>query len=199
MTNHKNKRKPLPKPVVEVEPDGTGFWVFSDHDLDGRYTPSVAFGPDTVFPIDDPMAYAAAVTRAAITAQHDSAVVRLLHEHVGIPLEDVGQAVILSLRDGEVVRPPIEVLPGLTMTPGISSKTLQPFVDIHVKGQEFSQNTVQEMLEHAAGALQVSTAVGLDTRLFRMLVDELGIDVPRASAIVAHLSAYWPGREAVYE
>lgn len=196
MTNHKRKRK-LPKPV-DVDPDtldGSGFWLFSDHDLNGGYTPSVAFGPDDVFPINDPTAYAEAVTRVAVTAQHDSSVTRLLHEYVGIPLELVAD-VLLLLRDGNRARPAVEVLPGLTMTPVVSGRTLEPFIHIHVKGEQTSQNTVPEMLDHARGALEVSAAAKLDTRLFREVVNTLGMDSARAGAIVAHLSAFWPGRTA---
>jgi hypothetical protein len=186
-----SKRKRHREPV---EMNGEGLWVYSDRLPDGRYGSSVSIGKDHVWPLHDPITYATVVIRVAITAQHDAAVVRLLHEHVGVPLEAVG-ALLTVLRDGERGRPPVEVLPDLTMTPGVNQR-FEPFIVTEGKGIEPFQNTVEEIIGHAVGALQGAVAAELDTRLYREAIDTLELDEGRAGAIVAHLSAYWPGRYA---
>lgn len=188
----KNKRRDPVEPFGDGQPEG--FWIYTDrHPITGRYTPSVAFSKDEVWPLNDPTGYAAAVTRVAVTAAHDSSVVRLLHEHVGMPIEGVGHVLSL-LRDNGIARPPCEVLPGVTMTPIVSGETHQPLVQIRIKGEPRSQNSVPEMLDHARGALEVGIAAELDSRLHDVMIKEIDLDEARTSAMIAHLSLYWHGQ-----
>ena len=182
------------KPRQPVEHSGEGLWVYSDLLPDGRYGPSVSYGADRVWPLDDPLAYAATVGRVAITAQHDAATARLLYERMEMPLEVVGE-LLRSMR-GAVARPRVEVLPGLSMTPGINPK-LKPFITIDVKGTWSSQVDADNLLQHAHAALSTAAAAELDTKLREVLLGPVGLDEERVSAVIAHLSAYWPGRSSV--
>lgn len=171
---------------------GEGIWVFSEWLPDGGYGVTVSYGEDHVWPLDNPVKYAADVAEVAITAQHDTAVFRLALKRLGMPLDVIGELMRL-LRGGDAGRPAVEVLPGLTMTPGVSFRKIHPFIEINVKGAEPSQVDSDQILRHAHGALALNRAAPLDTALRAMMTDPLvGVDDATASAMVDGLSEFWP-------
>lgn len=194
---HRERRDNNDMHRMTPENRGEGIWVFSEWLPDGGYGVTVSYGADHVWPLDDPARYAADVARVATTAEHDAAVVRFCLDRLRLPLDAVGELMRI-LRGGDLGRPAVEVLPGLTMVPGVSMRKIHPFIAIEVKGAEPSQVDADQLLRHATGALQLARAAELDTILRATMNDPLvGVGDDTASAMVDDLSEYWPGRETL--
>jgi hypothetical protein len=171
--------------------DGGGLWVRSDVLPDGSYGVTVNVGADRAWTLPRRAAeqYAVACHDAAVAAEHDAAVVRLLTA-MGMDLPLVGQFVAKDLRPGRPAER-LQVLRGLRYLPGVTAQGL-PFVDLELAGDTAGQVSPVELQVHAAAVLACLAAVELDAALFRLLTGRIGLDPGRARQVVGSLGDHWP-------
>lgn len=171
------------------EHDREGIWVYSDLTADGQsnYTVTVSADPDTVFSLkaDAAMRYVAAVFRAATVAQHDAAVIHQLSTKLGLD-KKMAAMTIVDLRDD---REPaaVEATAPLRFEAIVSNTTGRPYVHVSTRKKQLTQWTPEDCFHHGSAVLQVLAGVDLDSAYFRYLVNTVGIDAPRARAVVNDL------------
>jgi preprotein translocase subunit Sec61beta len=136
--------------------------------------------------------YAMELTRRALQAEHDAAVVRLLTGRVGLDLMTAGHFLVDTIHPERVLdhaaTAPLEFTAGLNMEK-------VPFLWVRHEGEAIAQLSPKQARAHAMAVLTVVEAAELDSTLERMLVGSMGLDRPRASAFIAGMFEYWPEEE----
>jgi hypothetical protein len=165
-----------------------GVWVNSGVAKDGSYLAFVEFTPEIRLPLDRSSAarYVMAVVTQAMHAEHDAAVTAQLTKKLGLPIEAAVE-VVGSLRAD---RPSVDqaATAPLILTPGVSGKTLGPFLAGEVTGSDLRwQWTPADAREHAMYVLAVAVAVELDAAYYRYLVESLDLEDTLARAVVHDL------------
>lgn len=161
-------------------------WVRSDVAADGTYVLAMETDDDTSFVLnrDTAVAHVLGVIQAAQEAAYDAAVIHQLVVKVGADIEATAEVVKGMRAD----RPPV-VIPGpLTLVPGVSQKTQEPFLTIWVHGKAVGQWTVADAEQHATYVLGALTVADLDSGYYRTLVGALGLDDGRARNIIDDLA-----------
>jgi hypothetical protein len=149
---------------------------------------------------DRALAYAAAVIRAAVTAEHDAAVFGLLTVRLGLDVRTAGQVIAADLRPDrpplDADTAPLEFRPGITVTePVAAPRGVRPFVGMWAGGKQIGQFTPADCRHHATSVLDTVAAADLDSAFRRLLVGPLDLDEARASQVIASLAEHWPAAE----
>lgn len=169
--------------------DAQAIWVQSDVLPDGTYVTAIHYDDDQSRILDRAagLAYVAEVFTAAVHAEHDAAVVRQL-TGLGLDLESAARAIAELRAD----RPPLAdaVTAPLRLVPGVSAKTGNGFLHIHLGEVRVGQWDPDDARDHATNVLSVLAAADLDAAYCRYLVGTVGIGLPRAQAVVGDLGNY---------
>lgn len=174
---------------------GDAIWVISDRTIDDRYMVVVQVGPDTIVSLptrEAAEAYARTVIGAAAYAEYDAAI---LSQMMRVTKSDmaVSASVMADLRDRRPALDNAATAP-LTFTPLVSARTNKPVIHVALNGALFSQWTPEDARGHALHVLDAAAVVGLDAAFLAYQLTELGLDAPRARAVVDQLREH---REAV--
>jgi hypothetical protein len=206
----------MTEPVDQPGGDAPGIWVSSWVLPKGRgYGVRLRVGGTTwgLTP-DRALAYAAAVIRAAVTAEHDAAVAGLLMNKLAVPDRLVAELFAHDLRpdrpDTDADTGPLLLRPGVAVDEHLNgSRTFRPFIGLHLadthiesgrpawspRGEKVGQFTPADARQHATAVLDTIAAADLDSALRRLLVGPLGLGEARASAVIADLANHWPATE----
>lgn len=162
-------------------------WVQSDVMPDGTYVIGLHYGPDRAWTFTRTQAvnHAIAVFAQIERAEHDAAVIALLHTKLGLDLEVAATFVAKDIR---VDRPPIEDPSPIRLAPGVSHRNLAPFLLLELDGAPIGQWTLDDARQHAVYVLQTVEAVESDARLYRALVGLVDLDEERSRAIVGDVA-----------
>ncbi|MEV4122877.1 hypothetical protein [Micromonospora sp. NPDC049645] len=187
-------RKPRRQRPADPMARDRAVWVESGVAADGTFVVEVHADGDWSFALDRDraLAYVATVYDAAARAEYDAAILRQLTSR-GLSREVVGEVIIKDLRPD---RPPLNdaATAPLTFTPIVSEVSGHPFVHVHVHGrsarepQFLAQWKPASARQHAGHVLDALAVVDLDAGYLRALVGVIGIDAPRARAVVATLA-----------
>lgn len=177
----------------DQEPDG--IWVTTDLNLDGTstYTVTVSVNADLALSLqaDKAVRYVAAVYRAAVIAQHDSAVIQQLSGRLGLDKSTAASTVVDLRQDREPVQNAATV--PLRFEPIVSGSTLRPYVHVWAGKQHITQWTPEDCFQHASQVMQVLAGVDLDSAYCRYLTNKIGVDAATARAAVHDLGSYATG------
>jgi hypothetical protein len=162
-------------------------WVQSDVAPDGTYVVGLHFGDDRawVFTRSEAIQHAVAVLTQAERAEYDAAVLALLHGKLGMPLPDAGAFVANDLRPD---RPPVDEPGPIALVPGVLARDLRGFLTLHLDGEPVGQWEIDSAHRHAVAVLQAVAAVDNDAAFYRLLRGPVGLEEPRARAVVADIA-----------
>jgi len=172
------------------EEQSGGIWVQSDVAPDGTYVVGLHYGEDRAWTLDrrEAVAHAAAVVAQAERAEHDAAVINLLHTKLGMPLPDAAMFVANEIRSD---RPPVEEPGPLKLTPGVSQRGgIHGFLTLTLDGNPVGQWETDNAHRHALGVLQAIAAVDNDAGLYRALIGLVNLEEDRARAVVADIATH---------
>lgn len=152
-------------------------YVQSEPLADGTYVTAVHYGADRSRILDrqTAMAYVVDIFTAAVRAEHDAAVIRQLLG-LGLDLETAARAIA-------------ETVP-FRLVPGVSAKTGNGFLHVHLNGVNIGQWDPHDARDHAVNVLTVLAAVDLDAAYRRYLIGTVGIDAARAGNVIADLATH---------
>lgn len=172
--------------------DRDAIWVQSDLAPDGTsYMTAIHYDADQSRVLDRESALACVeeIHRAAVQAEHDAAVIRQLTS-IGIGLEEAARAVAGLRAD----RPPLDesATAPLRLVPGVSQKTGQAFLAVHISGRQVGQWDPADARDHASHILAVQAAADLDAAYRRYLLSA-GLDTETANAVVNDLAEHIEG------
>lgn len=155
-------------------------WIRTVPSAHGTYRPALDLD-GTAYDLGGGKAllHARAVITAAERATHDAAV----YKQFGDDTTHAGHLVVALRKD----RLPIDWPTPLTLEPGVSAFTGEPFLHVAVNGIVSGQWTPADARGHAAHALEADEAAELDGAFYRCLV-ACDIDDHKARAIVADLA-----------
>lgn len=172
--------------MTDADEPGT-LWVQSDVTPDGTYVVGLHYGPDRAWVLtrDEAIQHATTVLAQVERAEHDAAVIALLHKKLGMPLATASEFVAKDIR---VDRPPLPDVSPITLVPGVSHRTLRPFLRLELDGEGIGQWDLDGGRQHAVFVLQTVEAVESDARLHRALVGLVGMDEGRARAVVGDIA-----------
>jgi len=159
-------------------------WIRTAPDLDGAYRVSVEFDEDSAFPMSEETAaqYAHYVLAAAAAAEHDAAIVAQLSELTG-DMKAAAQIVV----DLRADRPAMTAVSPLSLEPGVSALTGEPFLKVSVAGEPAGQWTTGDAREHAIAAMEAVHVADLDGAYLRVLRGAVQLDEQRARGVVGDL------------
>jgi hypothetical protein len=165
----------------------TGIWLRDQPDEDGTYHLSIEISPDDEAPLDADTAYrwAREVLSAVAQAEYGAAVVRQAGE---LGLDDVDAAHLLNaLREVHAGQTPVTMLRGLSVVPGVSASTREPFLHLRRDGKTTAQWTPDDARRHALDVVEGVETAALDTAYRQVLEDRVGLDRLKAMVMVEHL------------
>ncbi len=169
--------------------DGGGMvWLNSEVMPDGSYVAAVAFDDDTsiALPPAAAVAYALGVLDAAERADYDAAVIAQLTAS-----GDRKSAIEFLAYELRPKRAELRSTgTALTLTPGVSQRSGEPFLTVTVRGKDIGQWTVPAAREHALYALAASVAAGYDAEYHGVLVRDVGVEDGVARAAVGDIARY---------
>lgn len=155
----------------------------------GTYRVTLEAGPDVAIGLGphEVLRFASTLLSARARAIHDAAVAHQFHVVLNVPLEDVSR-ILFELRKD---RPPLKAKDTrpLTFEPGVN-KELQPFITILLNGAPLGQWDMEDVMRNALGLLEAVAYADLDSAYLRHLVANLGIEKPRALAVVEDLGTF---------
>lgn len=195
-------RKDSPVEFVKPEPRKIeGLTISSDVDpISGAYICTINAGNDLAFVLgpDRVMRYVSQVLAVANQADHDCAVMRQLHQKLGMPVEDAAEVVLGSLRPD---RPPTdhEATFPLEFHAGVGMKGVELHGYVAVaradrgKPEELGRWPVRTLVEHAMTVIAVVHSNELDFGYFKALRSLIGVEEDRARNVVMDLSNYRDG------
>jgi hypothetical protein len=159
-------------------------WIRTAPDLHGVYRVSLEFDDDTAFTLSPETAaqYANYVLQAAAAAEHDAAIVAQLSK-----LTDDMKAAVQIVADLRADRPALSAVSPLSLEPGVSAYTGEPFLSVKVDGEAAGQWTVADAREHAIFAMEAIHVADLDGAYLRVLRGVVQLDEDRARAVVGDL------------
>lgn len=70
-----------------------------------------------------------------------------------------------------------------------------PMIKVHHGDSDLGWIDPDQLHDHAGGVLTALAAADLDARLMSALVDTIGLDEPRARAVVSGLAEFMPGQD----
>lgn len=161
-------------------------WVSSDVMPDGSYAVTVNFTEDDAMRLDRDGAirYAMGCLAAARAAEYDALILKQMEDIHPDSDRDVA-CVIRAFREQR------EPVPGtgtdFSLEPGISSQTREGFVIVRLGGRVLGQWDVASLRDHAAGVLEATIIVELDTAYYRVLRDVIDVPEPTARAVIGAL------------
>lgn len=163
-----------------------GVWVRTSPDVFGVYRCVVELDDDVSHPIDRDTApaYVGAVLQAAARAEYDAAVIGQTAGFDGSP--QTGGFVVQQLRDA---RPEILWPSPLSLTPGVSHRTGEGFLDVGVGGRLVGQWDCGQAREHALRVMEAVEVAGLD-RGYLAVLHGIGVGDSEARAVVAGLRCH---------
>lgn len=164
-------------------------YVQSEPLADGTYVTAVHYGADRSRILDrqTAMAYVADIFTAAVRAEHDAAVIRQLLG-LGLDLETAAQAIADLRADRPALDDTVTVPFRLVL--GVSAKTGNGFLHVHLNGVKIGQWDPRDARDHAVNVLTVLAAVDLDAAYRRYLIGTVGIDAARAGNVIADLATH---------
>lgn len=193
--------KPRKRKPEQTDPDADkagGVTVVTDFDpITSSYHCTVHVGDDFAFGVDREraIAYAAQVLAVTEQADHDTAVMRLLHEKLEMPLEEVAAFVNRDLRPD---RPPtnheatwpLELYAGVGMDP--RNGKLGGHVVLAKKGEqrELGRFEIGGIRMHALSVLQATFAADMDGALYRQLKGLFELEPNRVRGVIEDLANY---------
>jgi hypothetical protein len=165
-------------------------WVTTRYSpADDHYFVMVQFSDGSTCRLDQAraQAYATEVLQVATTADHDAAIAKQITTELGMPQQEMA----VLVRELRADRLPLDTnaLRPLTITPGVSVFTGEPFLDCTV-GESRWQWTVADAREHAMHVLGAMAAAVLDTAYHWFLTSRSGLDRDRATVAVAELTKF---------
>jgi hypothetical protein len=173
-------------------PEPSAIWVTSDINPDGSasYIVTVSATNDVALSLraDDAVRYVAAVTRAAVIARHDAAVVNQLRGPIGLDPKDAGYTIVELRQDREPVQD--DATAPMRFEPIISGSTFKPYVHVWAAGKRISQWTPEDCFEHAGYVMQTLAGADLDSAYYRYLTGVVGVPEQSARGAVADLGNY---------
>lgn len=180
--------------------DSEGLWVRSDLMPDGTYGVAISVGADRSWTLnlDQAVAYAVACHARATEVEHDTAVLRLLTDTLGIPAKTASQVIVSDLRpdrpDAQDATKPLRFTGaiGRAKYPRPDAGAYIPLLMMELDGTQVGQLTPADLRDHATGVLNVIAAADLDAALLRALTGTFDIDEDRARAVVEDLANHWP-------
>lgn len=174
--------------MSDDEPIGA-VWIRSYADEGGHYHVVIEADDDTSFPMDATAAYgwAREVLSAVAAAEYDAAVIKQLHS-TALGAAAIAQVVqeIRADRAGEV---PLSMVPGLSMTPGVSQRTGEGFLVLSVRGTAVGQWEMDAAREHALALLTCIEVAVLDGAYLRAL-EKFGLEPQTALHVVSQLGEF---------
>lgn len=164
----------------------TALWVSTDPTPDGVYRVNLMWGPDQALVLDQEtaMAHAREVLNAAAEAEYDAAVAKQLRAR-GVDHKAVVQ-MVLDLR---AERPEVPPPTPMSLTPGVSAFTGQPFIGLHMHGKQIGQWSPDDARDHAVYVLMSLRVAELDSAYLRGL-RAIGLDDSTARAVVGDLATH---------
>jgi hypothetical protein len=190
-----------PRKPQRTDPDADkdgGVSVVTDFDMiTSSYHCTVHVGNDFAFGIDRDrvIPYASQVLAVTEQADHDTAVMRLLHEKLGMPLEEVATFVSRDLRPD---RPPtnheatwpLELYAGVGMDPRTGK--LSGHVVLSKKGEqrELGRFPIPGIRYHALTVLQATYAADMDGALYRQLKGSMELEPNTVRGVIEDLANY---------
>jgi hypothetical protein len=180
-----------------------GLWVRSDVMPDGSYGVAVSVGADFARTLDrdEAIAYAIACFARATEVEHDTAVLRLLVNRLGLGPKDAGQVVANDLRpdrpDVHDATEPIRFsgMIGRARHPRPDAGEFIPLLGMQLHGKDVGQLTPADLRDHAAAVFNCLSAADLDAALHRVLIGKIGVDDERARAVIGSLAEHWPAEQ----
>ena len=180
--------------------EGEGLWVRSEVMPDGTYGVGITVEADHAFALnrDQAIAYAVACIARATEADHDTAVMRLLVNHLGMPAKLAAEFITGDLRpdrpDEHKATEPLQfsVAIGRARHPRPDAGSYVPLLMMQHDGEDVGQLAPADLREHATAVLSALAAADLDANLHRCLVSTLGLDDDRARAVVGSLAEHMP-------
>lgn len=165
-------------------------WVKSDISASGTYIVSIEGGPDRSCPLDRDGAirHAMGVLLAAQYADYDGAILAQYASELGMPI-DQAAALVHDLRSDRPLIRPADTAP-LTLTPGVSAFTREPFLTLDWGAERLGQWTVQDAKQHALYVLYATSAVDLDAAYYRYLTGQVGLKPGHARAVVEGIAEH---------
>lgn len=160
--------------------------ILTQPDIDGTYRVTLEIDADTSYNLDRCTAqtHATAILAAVARAEHDAAVIRQMRK-VGTGREAAVELITTIRAD----RPAIDWPAPLQLTPGVSSKTGDPFLHVTIKRKAIGQWTMDDARNHAMSVLEAVEVADLDGAYLRALMT-IGVDEPRARATVGNLADF---------
>ena len=172
-----------------TEPEEGGTIRVTTECADDGYALTVSYGEDVSAGMDPARAwaYVGAVTRAAMTARHDAAVLKHLGVRLKMPI-DLALSVIHDLR---AHREPLDAAATapVTLAPIISAVDRLGYVQVHLHDAPYVQLTPDEASTHAAQVLQALCCADLDRAYMIYMRDDIGLGEDKARALIHDLAA----------
>lgn len=174
-------------------------WVRTDPTPDGVYRVTIEADEDTarILTPDEAYAYAAGVLAAAARAEYDAAIVAQLTALLTDKHTSAAQArhnaaaTMLEIRQQ---RPPLDTsaTTPITLTPGVSHKTGEPFLAIDVHGETVGQWTIPDARSHALHVLESIEVADLDAGYRRALRSLIGLTDGVAQNVIGDVARFRP-------
>lgn len=163
-----------------------GIWVTSDANPDGSpsYIVTVSVSDDVALSLkaDAAVRYVATVTRAAVLARHDAAVMRQLTGRIGLTVKDAGYTIAEMRQDREPVHD--EHTAPLRFEPIVAARDLGPYVHVWAGDKRISQWEPDDCIEHASYVMQCLAGADLDSAYLLYLKRVIGVEDEVARAAV---------------
>lgn len=178
-----------------------------------RYVVRVTFGSENEWfelaTEDAVYAYADAILCAASAAEYDTAVLRQMQSFFKMSTEDAASMVIefrkhrpplldpfaRASAHGQGAKRAIRATGILSMEPGVSAFTGEPFIALFVRGKQVGQWECAVARTHAMNIMQTAQAAKWDTAYLKYMTNVVGVDFPQATAAVHFLAEHRPEQE----
>lgn len=171
-----------------AEDDGS-VWIRSHPDEQGIYRLVLEMGPDDSIPLTRALAdaWAREVLSAVAAAEYDAALVRQMR---AMGLDDGAVVVMVQeMRADRAGETPSSLIPGLSLTAGVSARTGDGFLTLARHGKPVGQWSMDDAREHAVTMLTAIEVAGLDGAYLRA-AEKFGLDRNRALQAVDDLGRF---------
>lgn len=163
--------------------------VRTDRDIGGvGYVITVEYGPDQALGLTTSSAqgYVELVYAAIARAEYDASVIRQMREK----LHADNDAVAVVVKGLRARRTKLSPCGPVSLTPGVSRRTMEPYLILRYNRDPVGQWTPGEARHHASGVLDAIAVAPLDNVYREVLTDDVGTDAALAAAIIDDLSHF---------